>query len=239
MADPPVTRRLRPEVVLMDVRMPGRDGIDATAEIVAGLDGAVRVLVLTTFDDDEALYGALSAGASGFLLKNSTPEEVLRAIRRVAAGDAVLDPAVAGRVFARFARPGGPANPAATVADPRALDRLTERERDVLALVARGLTNAEVAHRLGVGEATSKTHVSRVLSKLGVRDRVQAVIYAYEPVSPPMTGGCSDTAPICGKIRFRSVGPSRVGDPWQRGGTSRRSCAATTRSSRRRTTACS
>jgi DNA-binding NarL/FixJ family response regulator len=180
-----VARRLRPEVVLMDVRMPGRDGIDATAEIVAGLDGAVRVLVLTTFDDDEALYGALAAGAAGFLLKNSTPEEVLRAVRRVAAGDAVLDPTVAGRVFARFARPGGPPG----AADPRALDRLTERERDVLALIARGLTNAEIARRLGVGEATSKTHVSRVLSKLGVRDRVQAVIYAYETGFAPADRG--------------------------------------------------
>jgi DNA-binding NarL/FixJ family response regulator len=168
-----LARRVRPDVVLMDVRMPGRDGVDATAEIVATLDD-VRVLVLTTFDDDEALYGALAAGAAGFLLKNSTPEDVLRAVRRVAAGDAVLDPTVAGRVFARFARRGTP------TVDPSGLDRLTERERDVLALIACGLTNGEIAQRLGVGEATSKTHVSRVLAKLGVRDRVQAVIYAYE-----------------------------------------------------------
>ena len=173
-----VTRRVRPDVVLMDVRMPGRDGIDATAEIVAALGAAVKVLVLTTFDEDAALYGALAAGASGFLLKNSTPEDVLQAIRRVAAGDAVLDPTVTGRVLARFADPTNRAD--RLTADPRALDRLTERERDVLALIARGLTNAEIAGRLGVGEATSKTHVSRVLTKLGVRDRVQAVIYAYE-----------------------------------------------------------
>jgi DNA-binding NarL/FixJ family response regulator len=174
-----VTRRVRPDVVLMDVRMPGRDGIDATAEIVAALGGAVKVLVLTTFDEDAALYGALAAGASGFLLKNSTPEDVLQAIRRVAAGDAVLDPTVTGRVFARFV-PDPPNEVRKSAADPRALDRLTERERDVLALIAQGLTNAEIADRLGVGEATSKTHVSRVLTKLGVRDRVQAVIYAYE-----------------------------------------------------------
>jgi DNA-binding NarL/FixJ family response regulator len=175
-----VTRRVRPDVVLMDVRMPGRDGIDATAEIVAALGGTVKVLVLTTFDEDAALYGALAAGASGFLLKNSTPEDVLQAIRRVAAGDAVLDPTVTGRVFARFAPPQPRSGPARSAADPRAIDRLTERERDVLALIAQGLTNAEIADRLGVGEATSKTHVSRVLTKLGVRDRVQAVIYAYE-----------------------------------------------------------
>jgi DNA-binding NarL/FixJ family response regulator len=166
-----LVRRERPDVVLMDVRMPGRDGIDATAELAATAPD-VHVLVLTTFDDDDALYGALAAGAAGFLLKNSSPEDVVRGVERVAAGDAVLDPAVARRVLARVAR-----RPAV---DRRALDRLTEREKDVYALVVRGLTNAEIAAELGLGEATAKTHVSRVLAKLGVRDRVQAVIHAYE-----------------------------------------------------------
>jgi DNA-binding NarL/FixJ family response regulator len=166
-----LVRRELPDVVLMDVRMPGRDGIDATAELTATTPG-VHVLVLTTFDDDDALYGALAAGAAGFLLKNSSPEEVVRAVERVAAGDAVLDPAVAGRVLARVAR-----RPSV---DRHALDRLTEREKDVYALVVRGRTNAEIATELGMGEATAKTHVSRVLAKLGVRDRVQAVIHAYE-----------------------------------------------------------
>jgi DNA-binding NarL/FixJ family response regulator len=168
-----VARRCRPDVVLMDVRMPGRDGIAATAELAA-TDPAIHVLVLTTFDDDDVLYGALAAGAAGFLLKNSSPEDVVRAVHRVAAGDAVLDPAVARRVFARVARRPVPARGDGGVA------RLTEREKDVLSLIARGLTNAEIAERLDVGEATAKTHVSRVLAKLGVRDRVQAVIHAYE-----------------------------------------------------------
>jgi DNA-binding NarL/FixJ family response regulator len=168
-----VARRTRPDVVLMDVRMPGRDGITATAELAATAPG-IHVLVLTTFDDDDVLYGALAAGAAGFLLKNSSPEDVVRAVRCVAAGDAVLDPTVARRVFARVAR-----RPVVPAAD-QAVARLTEREKDVLSLIARGLTNAEIARRLDVGEATAKTHVSRVLAKLGVRDRVQAVIHAYE-----------------------------------------------------------
>jgi len=166
----------RPDVVLMDVRMPGRDGIDATAEIVASLPD-VRVLVLTTFDEDDHLYGALRAGASGFLLKNSSPEDLVRAVHLVAAGDAVLDPAVTARVMARVA--AGPATPAPG-RDESVIARLTEREKDVLALLTRGRTNAEIAGDLGVGEATAKTHVSRVLAKLAVRDRVQAVILAYE-----------------------------------------------------------
>lgn len=161
-----------PDVVLMDVRMPGRDGIDATACIVAECPDT-KVLILTTFDDDDVLQGALAAGAAGFLLKNSTPEALVRAVHQVAGGDAVLDAAVAPRVFARFAR-------SAASADRSAIERLTEREKDVLRLLCRGLTNAEIAERLGVGDATSKTHVSRVLMKLAVRDRVQAVIYAYE-----------------------------------------------------------
>lgn len=167
-----VVRRTRPDVVLMDVRMPGRDGLSATAELCRG--GTVRVVVLTTFDHDEYLYGALRAGAAGFLLKNSTPEDLVRAVQRIAAGESVLDPAVTARVLARYTAPPATAVPSA------ALQRLTEREQDVLGLLARGLSNVEIATDLGVGEATAKTHVSHVLTKLGVRDRVQAVIYAYE-----------------------------------------------------------
>lgn len=165
----------QPDVALMDVRMPGRDGISATREIVAGAS-RTAVLVLTTFDDDDVLFGALGAGAAGFLVKNAAPEEIVDAVRRVAAGDAVLDRTVARRVFARFM----PAN--GTAVERREwveIERLTERERDVLWLMAQGMTNQEVADRLGVGEATAKTHVSRVLLKLSVRDRVQAVIVAH------------------------------------------------------------
>jgi DNA-binding NarL/FixJ family response regulator len=164
--------RLQPDVVLMDVRMPGRDGLAATAEL-AKVAPASRVLVLTTFDHDEYLDGALRAGAAGFLLKNAAPEELVAAVRAVAVGDGVLDPAVVGRVMARLARRPGPPTTST-------VDALTEREKDVLALLCRGRTNAEIADDLGVGEATAKTHVSRVLTKLGVRDRVQAVIHAYE-----------------------------------------------------------
>jgi len=161
-----------PDVVLMDVRMPGLDGLSATAELLARGTGA-RVLVLTTFDLDDYLYGALRAGAAGFLLKNASPEDLVRAVETVAAGDCILDPAVTGRVMARFA---------AAVPHPPAgiLDALTEREKDVLREMAKGHTNAEIADRLGMGEATAKTHVSRVLMKLGVRDRVQAVIVAHQ-----------------------------------------------------------
>lgn len=167
-----LVRAQRPDVVLMDVRMPGTDGIDATAAVVAAVP-STRVLILTVFDDDDVVGRALAAGAAGFLLKNSPPEAIVGAVRQLAAGDAVLDAAVAARVFARFARPDGRA-------DPSALGRLTEREKDVLRLLCAGLTNAEIADRLAVGEATAKTHVSRVLMKLDVRDRVQAVAYAYE-----------------------------------------------------------
>jgi DNA-binding NarL/FixJ family response regulator len=168
-----VVRRTRPDVVLMDVRMPGGDGLAATVELV-GADPAIRVLVLTTFDHDEYVDAALRAGASGFLLKNSTPEELVRAVVRVAAGETVLDPAITGRIVARFASRQAPAHAS------RALALLTAREEDVLLLLARGQSNVEIAATIGCGEATAKTHVSHVLSKLGVRDRVQAVILAYE-----------------------------------------------------------
>jgi DNA-binding NarL/FixJ family response regulator len=168
-----VAVRERPDVVLMDIRMPGRDGLDATAELAVRAPG-VRVLVLTTFDEEAYLDTALRNGAAGFLLKNAAPEEVVSAVRRVADGDAVLDPAVTARLFRRW-RSTGPAT-----TDRRGLDRLTDREREVLALVARGMTNAEIAAALGTGTATAKSHVSRVLAKIGARDRVQAVVYAYE-----------------------------------------------------------
>ena len=163
-------------MVLMDIRMPRLDGLEATRRIVA-LDqaAAVRVLVLTTFDLDEYVYEALRAGASGFLLKDTPPADLLAAIRVVAAGDALLAPSVTRRLIAEFAR-----RPEPSTVTPAALAALTDREREVLALVARGLSNAEIAERLVVSAATAKTHVSRVLAKLQARDRAQLVMLAYE-----------------------------------------------------------
>jgi DNA-binding NarL/FixJ family response regulator len=171
-----LARSARPDVVLMDIRMPVLDGLEATRRIVADeLLAGVRVLVLTTFDLDEYVYQALRAGASGFLLKDTPPADLLAAIRVVAAGDALLAPSVTRRLIAEFAR-----RPEPSAVTPAALAGLTDREREVLALVARGLTNAEIADRLVVSAATTKTHVSRILAKLQARDRAQLVMLAYE-----------------------------------------------------------
>ena len=167
-------RRLRPDVTLMDVRMPRLDGIAATARLTAQGPAVTRVVVLTTYDVDSHVYDALRAGASGFLLKNAPPEELVQAIRVVASGGALLDPAVTRRVIEEFARSPAPGPVPPEVA------ALTEREREVLELVAQGLSNAELAATLVVSEATVKTHVARMLAKLGLRDRVQAVVFAYE-----------------------------------------------------------
>jgi DNA-binding NarL/FixJ family response regulator len=168
-----LTAQTRPDIVLMDIRMPGTDGIEATRRITREA-GAPRVIVLTTFDLDEHVYGALRAGASGFLLKDVRPTELVDAIRVVAGGDALLAPSVTRRLLDRFA-----ATESVTVQAER-LAALTEREREVLALVARAASNAEIAARLVVTEATVKTHVSAILRKLGLRDRVQAVVLAYD-----------------------------------------------------------
>ncbi|MEU3114871.1 response regulator transcription factor [Micromonospora chalcea] len=169
---------LRPDVVLMDVEMPVLDGLEATRRITGdSTPGGPAVLILTTFDRDDYLFAALRAGASGFLLKNGTPEDLVEAVRVVARGEGLIAPALTRRVISTFARPG------AVPPDPRhdaATADLTPREREVLELVASGASNAEIADVLRVGEATVKTHVSRVLAKLGLRDRVQAVVFAYE-----------------------------------------------------------
>jgi DNA-binding NarL/FixJ family response regulator len=170
-----VCRERSPDVVLMDVRMPVMDGIEATRQLAAGGDGGPRVLVLTTFDLDEYVYDALRFGASGFLLKDVAAERLFDAVRVVAAGDALLAPAVTRRLIGEFARLRPRPGPR-----PERLEELTTRETEVLRLMAEGLSNAEIAERLVVSEETVKTHVSRVLMKLDLRDRTQAVVVAYE-----------------------------------------------------------
>ncbi|HJP73318.1 MAG TPA: response regulator transcription factor [Pseudonocardiaceae bacterium] len=176
-------RQLRPDVVLMDIRMPDLDGIEATRTIIAEGADAPRVLMLTTFDDDDSVYGALRAGASGFLVKDMALEEILTAVRVVAAGDALIAPSVTRRLIEEFAcRP----EPSPVQLNHAQLAAITEREREVLTLVGRGLSNAEIATTLVISAATAKAHVARLFSKLSARDRVQLVIIAYETglVSP-------------------------------------------------------
>ncbi len=170
-----LVERLRPDVVLMDVQMPGVDGLEATRRILgtAGPDSPVKIVILTTFDREDYLFEALRSGASGFLLKNASPEDLVESVRVVARGDALLSPEVTRRVVARFS---GPAGPAPSARPPE----LTDREFEVLVSLARGASNAEIAQELYLGEATVKTHVSRVLAKLGLRDRTHAVVFAYE-----------------------------------------------------------
>jgi DNA-binding NarL/FixJ family response regulator len=178
----PLVRRLRPDVVVMDIRMPGVDGIEATRRILAGVDAPPPILILTTFEHDDHVFEALRAGASGFLLKRADPAELVRAIRLLAEGDSLLFPAAIRRLAARQPR------------TPRDLD-LTAREAEILRAMARGLSNAEIADALLVSLETVKTHVSAILAKLGARDRTQAVIRAYDSgfVSPSQEGGESDS----------------------------------------------
>jgi DNA-binding NarL/FixJ family response regulator len=182
-------RRLVPDVVLMDIRMPDLDGIAATRELAQAAPG-VRVLILTTFEQDDYVFGALRAGASGFLLKRTRPEELLAAVHTIAAGDSLLSPSVTRRVIDRMAQ-----QPTPELADQARLDALTPREREVLERVARGLSNREIAAALAVEESTVRTHVKRILMKLELRDRVQAVIFAYETGVNRPAAGAKPTPP--------------------------------------------
>ncbi|MFD9356388.1 response regulator [Streptomyces sp. NPDC060031] len=166
---------LAPDVVLMDIRMPGMGGIEATSVITSAPGSAVKVLVLTTFDLDEYVYEALRAGASGFLLKDASADQLAEAVRVVAAGEALLSPNITKRLITEFSRMGAPRAPTKS-----RIDELTERETEVLSLIAQGLSNAEIAEHLFLAEQTVKTHVGRILVKLGLRDRTQAAVFAYE-----------------------------------------------------------
>jgi DNA-binding NarL/FixJ family response regulator len=181
-------RQVSPDLVLMDVRMPKLDGLEAARRILKNGTGRTRVVMLTTFDLDEYVYAALRAGASGFLLKDLTPEQLVASVRMVVNGDALLAPSITRRLVERFAR--REPDPSAKGAD---ISTLTAREREVLVLMARGLSNAEIADHLFLSEATVKTHVARILPKLGLRDRVQAVVFAYESglVTPGLDNGIS------------------------------------------------
>jgi DNA-binding NarL/FixJ family response regulator len=170
-----LARRARPDLVLMDIRMPVLDGVAATRRLLAEVDPPPHVLMVTTFNDDDSLYSALRAGAGGFLLKNAPPEELVEGVRRVGAGEGLLSPAVTRRVIEELARVAP-----SQVGTPDALAELTDRELEVLRLMARGLSNAEIASELVITVGTAKTHVARILMKLGLRDRVQAVVLAYE-----------------------------------------------------------
>ncbi|CAN5765967.1 response regulator transcription factor [soil metagenome] len=180
-------RRLAPDVVLMDVRMPDLDGIEATRELTRASPG-IRVLILTTFEQDDYVFGALRAGASGFLLKRARPEELIAAVHTIAAGDSLLSPSITRRVIDRVAQ-----QPLPELAAQAKLDELTRREREVLELIARGLSNREIAAALVVAESTIRTHSKRILMKLGLRDRVQIVIFAYET-------GVNRLAPAAGRL---------------------------------------
>ncbi|MGE5459594.1 MAG: response regulator [Solirubrobacterales bacterium] len=170
-----VARAHRPDVILMDIRMPDLDGLEATSRILAEADWDVRVLILTTFDPDEYVYRALRAGASGFVLKDIAPHELVAAVRTVADGGALLAPSITRRLIGRFAE-----RLAVDTAAAGRLERLTERERDVVAAIARGSSNGEISKELFIGAATVKSHVSNILGKLGLRDRAQVVVFAYE-----------------------------------------------------------
>jgi DNA-binding NarL/FixJ family response regulator len=181
-----LARRERPDVVLMDIRMPDMDGLEATRLITAST--GVRVLILTTFDLDDYVYEALRAGASGFLLKDTPPADLLAAVRVIASGDALLAPSITRRLIAEFAarpEPPGPGAAGPGAAGPDPLASITDRERQVLALVAEGLSNAEIARRLHIAPGTAKTHVGNLLSKLNARDRVHLVIYAHRAMGAP------------------------------------------------------
>jgi DNA-binding NarL/FixJ family response regulator len=184
-----LARELMPDVVLMDIRMPGIDGLEATRRLLLDGPGGVHVLVLTTFDADEYVYGALKAGAAGFLLKSAPPARLVEAIRMVASGEALLAPTITRRLIEDYVR-----RPAPGARSPKELEHLTDRELEVLKQIARGLSNTEIAGTLVVSEATVKTHVNRILQKLNLRDRVQAVVLAYETglVQPGATRGSTE-----------------------------------------------